>query len=140
MDIWLWTDALCINQENEFEKGYQIPKTLGIYSNAINVCIWIGESGANNERHRAMDFIPNIVNLNWLDRMTSEEMWNEQVAHSWVAFAKILTRPWFRRRWVIQEMASSRNASVQCGSRSVNWIGSELSTRGQNYQNSTQMH
>ncbi|KAF2675615.1 HET-domain-containing protein [Lentithecium fluviatile CBS 122367] len=121
-DLWLWIDALCIDQNNDAEKSHQIPKMLGIYSNALNVCIWVGESGDTDEGQKAMDFIPSIVNLKLLDRMTTQETPDEKIAASWAAFASILRRPWFRRRWVIQEVAASRNASVQCGNRSMNWI------------------
>jgi hypothetical protein len=121
-DLWLWIDALCINQGDVTEKSHQIPKMLDIYSNALNVCIWVGLSGLSEDGHRGMDFIPSILNLKLLDRMTAQDVPDEKIARSWVTFANILRRPWFRRRWVIQEVAASRNASVQCGSRSINWI------------------
>jgi hypothetical protein len=96
---------------------------LDIYCNAWNVCIWIGESDDTDEAgQHPMDFIPSIVNLKLLDRMVATEGLDEKTAVSWVAFATLLRRPWFRRRWVIQEVSSSRSASVQCGSKSVNWI------------------
>ncbi|KAF2181282.1 hypothetical protein K469DRAFT_752834 [Zopfia rhizophila CBS 207.26] len=105
-DLWFWIDAVCINQENDVEKSHQLAKMLDIYYDG----------------HHAMDFIPSIVNLKLLDRMVAGEGPDKKTAISWVAFANLLRRPWFRRRWVIQEVASSRRASVQCGKKSINWI------------------
>jgi hypothetical protein len=33
----------------------------------------------------------------------------------------LLCRDWFRRTWVIQEVASARNATVFCGNQSISW-------------------
>jgi hypothetical protein len=33
----------------------------------------------------------------------------------------LLSRGWFRRTWVIQEVAVSRQATIQCGNRSLPW-------------------
>jgi hypothetical protein len=37
-------------------------------------------------------------------------------------FGSDIRTNWFQRRWVIQEVAASRNASVQYGTRGMNWI------------------
>ena len=38
----LWIDAICINQEDKKEKTAQVLRMHEIYSNANNVCIWLG--------------------------------------------------------------------------------------------------
>src|SRR5262249_25157585 len=122
IDLWFWIDAICINQTDDVEKSRQLSKMLDIYSTAWNVCIWIGEHDADEVEPHPLDFIQNIVNLKKLDRMVSGEEQDQRTLKSWVEFAKLLKRSWFRRRWVIQEVAASRQASVQCGSKSINWI------------------
>jgi hypothetical protein len=121
-DLWFWIDAICIDQSNNIEKSHQLEKMLDIYCNAHNVCVWIGDGEPGEVESIAMDFIPNIINLKVLDRMISGVMTNEEMAVSCSAFAKLLRRPWFGRRWVIQEVAAARLASVQCGSKKINWI------------------
>jgi hypothetical protein len=39
----LWIDALCINQQDKDERGYQVAMMKDIYSNASRVYIWLGE-------------------------------------------------------------------------------------------------
>ncbi|RDW66580.1 hypothetical protein BP6252_10215 [Coleophoma cylindrospora] len=124
-DLWFWIDALCINQNDDAEKSNQLPKMLDIFCNAWNVCIWLGETEPVHTlrgAHDPLDFISTIVNLKLLDSIVESDDPNEDTAASFVAFANLLRRPWFRRRWVIQEVAASSRASVQCGSKKVNWI------------------
>ncbi|KAK5093728.1 hypothetical protein LTR70_005727 [Exophiala xenobiotica] len=39
----------------------------------------------------------------------------------WNALARFLSRPWFRRVWVIQEVAVSHRATVYCGDHEMDW-------------------
>lgn len=41
-DERLWIDALCIDQENDVEKSYQIPNMRFVYSKAAMVIAWLG--------------------------------------------------------------------------------------------------
>lgn len=98
-----------------------------VYSSAHNVCIWIGEDDASKEKSdllvsTAMDFVPSIVNLTVLERIVSGQESNEQTARSCSAFAKLLKKSWFGRRWVIQEVAAAHKASVHYGRHCINWI------------------
>lgn len=121
-DVWLWVDALCINQKDSNEKTHQLQKMLEIYGKARNVCIWIGENEADDKSLLAMDMIADCVNLKVLDRLVSPEVAYDKAVESWVAFADLLRRPWFTRRWVVQEVACARSVTIQCGQRDVNWI------------------
>ena len=40
---FLWVDALCINQDDNLERGHQVALMGSIYKNAGRVLIWIGE-------------------------------------------------------------------------------------------------
>ncbi|OTB05523.1 hypothetical protein M426DRAFT_10566 [Hypoxylon sp. CI-4A] len=39
---WLWADAICINQSDDVEKGYQVSMMSTIYSKASAVLSWLG--------------------------------------------------------------------------------------------------
>lgn len=40
----LWIDAICINQEDNDEKGVQVPLMRQIYQQASQVCVYLGEA------------------------------------------------------------------------------------------------
>jgi hypothetical protein len=114
-DIVLWVDAICINQENEEEKKIQVSKMPQIYNTAERVCIWLG---AGDERSdNAMKFIPKILDLRNLKDITKEERYTPQ----WNDLVELMRSRWFSRRWVIQELALARDATVHCGKEEVNW-------------------
>ncbi|KAF2185813.1 heterokaryon incompatibility, partial [Zopfia rhizophila CBS 207.26] len=39
----LWVDGTCINQENDIEKGAQVPMMRDIYAKAKSVIVWLGK-------------------------------------------------------------------------------------------------
>ncbi|KAF7532960.1 hypothetical protein G7054_g7474 [Neopestalotiopsis clavispora] len=45
----LWIDQICINQEDELEKGAQVAMMGAIYANAHAVVAWIGEANDQNQ-------------------------------------------------------------------------------------------
>jgi hypothetical protein len=40
--IYLWVDAICIDQNNNPERSIQVTKMAEIYNRASNVCVWLG--------------------------------------------------------------------------------------------------
>ncbi|KAI0126039.1 heterokaryon incompatibility protein-domain-containing protein [Xylariales sp. AK1849] len=120
--IWLWVDAICIDQTDEQEKNHQLSKMPSIYGNAWSVTIWIGDDYNSASQDLAMGFIPTILNLSLLDRLVATPVPNEETLKRWVAFASLLKRPWFNRRWVIQEIAYAKRAALRCGSNIINWL------------------
>ena len=123
--IMLWIDALCINQKDGQEKSHQLSRMLEIYSKAYNVRIWIGDEEKKEFSDDAMNFIEAAVDLKDLDRLVvpipDNPAVNNNTARLWAAFANLLKRPWFTRRWVVQEVASAKRASIQCGAMEKNW-------------------
>ncbi|KAL2059150.1 hypothetical protein ABVK25_000442 [Lepraria finkii] len=55
----IWIDAVCINQEDDAEKGRQIPCIRTIYSEAQRVIIWLGEH--ENDSELALRSMPNLI-------------------------------------------------------------------------------
>lgn len=111
----LWIDAVCIEQHKDREKNLQVAMMADIYSHAQNVCIWLGSQDESSDQ--ALDFISNQVS----DIGKFEEITSDAFAKEWVALGALMIRPWFSRRWVVQEIALARNATVHCGDRMVNW-------------------
>jgi len=40
--VWIWIDAICINQDNDEEKAKQIRSMHGVFSGAVEVLVWLG--------------------------------------------------------------------------------------------------
>ncbi|KAK3339775.1 heterokaryon incompatibility protein-domain-containing protein [Lasiosphaeria hispida] len=45
----LWIDALCINQQNNQEKGQQVQSMAKIYAKASRVIVWLGEPTVDSD-------------------------------------------------------------------------------------------
>ncbi|PMD15734.1 HET-domain-containing protein [Hyaloscypha hepaticicola] len=111
----IWVDALCINQSDPVEKSQQVPMMGKIYHRARSVLVWLGEEA--NDSDLALSFIPQVTDLSRFDRIIHDQ----GSTHKWYALSKMMNRPWFSRRWVVQELAFAREAKVYCGNGSVDW-------------------
>jgi hypothetical protein len=132
----LWVDALCINQEDEIEKTVQVRMMRRIYEDAFAVLIWLGEEKPQTtalaigllRSQKTLDLaqIKSEADLQSAILENEKEMLCScrQPEHkpAWDALAQdLLRRDWFRRMWVIQEMALARRAYVFCGPWSIQW-------------------
>ncbi|KAL8740940.1 MAG: hypothetical protein Q9184_008441, partial [Pyrenodesmia sp. 2 TL-2023] len=127
----LWVDAVCINQKDTEEKNQQVALMRRIYSAASAVLIWLGEP--SHDSHAAFELIPEILRAKRLDEASgiqNGDLWDLSKDHwglpwttdpVWYPLFALLRRPWFKRAWIIQELAVSTNATVLCGYDKVSW-------------------
>ena len=114
-DIVLWVDALCINQEDEIEKTQQVQKMAKIYGNAHRVLIWLGSGSEKCEK--ALSFINEILDLASFDALVTDE----KSPPKWAALVELMRCDWFSRRWVVQELALAKDATIHYSDREINW-------------------
>ncbi|KAI1193779.1 heterokaryon incompatibility protein-domain-containing protein [Nemania serpens] len=116
-DVFLWVDAICIDQSErgKVEKARQLAMMARIYNSASNVCVWLGEGYDGAET--AFGLVREIMNYRNFDEMILDPT----VKGAWRNLISIMKAPWFSRRWVIQEIALSRDASIHCGDRILHW-------------------
>lgn len=112
---FLWVDALCIDQSNEDEKSSQIPKMSQIYNGADHVRVWLGLEEGHSAK--AMEFVKKCLDLDDFDRLVRDSFASKE----WAALSTLMRRPWFNRRWIIQEIALAKSATLHCGKDSVPW-------------------
>ncbi|RYP28112.1 hypothetical protein DL767_007369 [Monosporascus sp. MG133] len=105
----IWVDAICINQEDKEERGQQVRSMAEIYCKANRVVVWLGEAGADD--HHTLKAIPGAAG----DQFTKSSG-NETSREAVLA---LLKRPWFRRIWVLQEVAAARHLRIICGSTEI---------------------
>lgn len=115
--VIIWTDAICIDQsENgEREKRQQLMMMDEIYKSASNVCVWIGNGFRGSTE--GMQLAREITNFQTFDKLIA----SGPLEPRWIELIRILKLPWFGRRWIIQEIALAREATVHCGLDRIHW-------------------
>jgi hypothetical protein len=64
-----------------------------------------------------MKFVERASDVRQIDSLVKDK----KVKPDWTAFAALIRRKWFNRRWVVQELHFAKWAIVHCGSESVRW-------------------
>ncbi|EGX45777.1 hypothetical protein AOL_s00140g93 [Orbilia oligospora ATCC 24927] len=115
--VTLWVDFLCINQDNAMEKTLQLREMVKIYRMAEEVYVWLGEADDRGRSDRAMDFIETVKDF----AMLSIYVEDTERADEWLNISELMRDRWFSRRWVVQEIALAKKATIHCGSKKVHW-------------------
>jgi hypothetical protein len=139
----LWIDALSINQQDVQERNKQVRNMGLIYQQATSVLIWLGQVDNNDSHLRAMlgamqfsfsgeqpridlfDYICSIIAVIDLDVVGSLNPRDR----AFEVLYELVSRPWFRRLWVVQELALSKSASIQIGTYLFPWAAFEQFVR-----------
>ena len=140
---------MCINQNDTLERSHQVSFMQSVYSSAEQTLIWLGEDDGTVEMaltsavqivmkmtHLDQSTQPNVSNneqpavvRDIIDGLRSMNRPGNLVSQSpdlprsddqaWKALARFLSRPWFTRVWVIQEIAMSQQAMTHVGDHSL---------------------
>ncbi|CAH0040078.1 unnamed protein product [Clonostachys rhizophaga] len=97
----IWIDAICINQEDKDEKGHQVQSMAKIYARASGVIVWLGKVA--DQSNEALEAIRAAAEGQSVDSATDK------------AILTLLNRPWFKRIWVLQEVAAARHILIRSG-------------------------
>ncbi|KAF1969904.1 HET-domain-containing protein, partial [Bimuria novae-zelandiae CBS 107.79] len=122
----LWVDALCIDQANLAERGAQVAQMDRIYAHASTVHVWLGpHADGSNDSIVLAEFLWRCA---FVERISPTELFTsgDEAANmaTLAALEKLtilLERPWWTRRWVVQEVALAREVLVHCGRKTVEW-------------------
>ena len=118
----VWIDAICINQADNDERGEQVQLMREIYTQAKEVIVWVGQ--ASNSSNLAMDFFESASTNPDMEHWFKETITNteqELYRKEWKAVFALLEREYWKRTWIIQELACAAKISLLCGMRSVSW-------------------
>lgn len=128
-DGWMaWADGICINQADDEEKSHQVRNMDLVYEGATRTTIWLGESADDSDL--AADLLDEYSKYQQDDseRCYERNFDDDLFLHRtrswtkhWEALGKLMSRPWFRRRWIIQEVVLSSPPEVLCGNREIPW-------------------
>ncbi|KAK4151278.1 HET-domain-containing protein [Chaetomidium leptoderma] len=123
--VVMWIDQLCINQDSIREKEQQIPLMSRIYQKAINTAMWLG--AGTPESDSAMQLLEDVNELlqyvdSDLHAADFERMGLPSAdSDAWGEMWHLLSRQWFTRVWIIEEVILSREPWVVCGQSLLFW-------------------
>lgn len=116
----LWVDAICINQANEpaarEERALQLRRMKEIFSAATSVIAWIGTEDASSSR--VFDLMEEMRKNRSLLEFVKK---NTISCENRKARDEFFARPYWRRVWIVQELAMAKILWVQCGLRKTLW-------------------
>jgi hypothetical protein len=119
--VYLWIDAVCINQADEREKAVQVQSMGRIYSRASEVLVWLGEATDTDQIEGVCESLQEIARRGNDEHGTSKT-WRPTSSQEVDSLSSFLNRPWFSRRWVLQEVAMNTNVTVHCGNYQISWV------------------
>ncbi|CAK7224192.1 hypothetical protein SEUCBS140593_005487 [Sporothrix eucalyptigena] len=103
----IWIDAVCIDQQNNAEKGQQVQMMAKVYNFADRVIVWLGDATDKGDQA--------LIDICKAASQQHARTPIDASASSQEAIIKLLQRPWFQRIWVLQEAAAARNILIKCG-------------------------
>lgn len=122
----LWVDAVCINQRDIAEKNVQVQNMATVYQRASRVLVWLGPiSNTSAMFWEVLDLYRTKRNLWQAEHPDHDQsqffMPLHLPAQARLAVHKFLSRSWFGRAWVIQEVVLAKSAIIRCGHREIDW-------------------
>ncbi|KAH7380061.1 heterokaryon incompatibility protein-domain-containing protein [Pyrenochaeta sp. MPI-SDFR-AT-0127] len=117
----LWIDAVCINQRDIAEKNSQVRQMQEIYQHAQQVVVWLDVDSWAKPAFDSIQVAFDLIKQS-LDRSETDKnnVWNSN--GPWIETLNMVFRlPYWDRMWIIQEVASNRNVTVQCRHCTLPW-------------------
>lgn len=142
----LWADAICIDQSDDEERSSQVALMAEIYSQAVQTVVWLGESDQTakmvfefadvltkmEQKANEVDPRTKVAGIlcgrlrplaKGLLRFSDDEVTSDDFYKMRWGIQALLARPFFRRVWVLQEvaLALTKDIVVHCGSSLIWW-------------------
>ncbi|KAK1833447.1 heterokaryon incompatibility protein-domain-containing protein [Podospora conica] len=154
----IWVDAVCINQNDNAEKGQQVGLMADIYGSASQTYVWLGtsadgsdlamttmrkvgqsmlkEENGTSPRQQFEDLTKNAAAGEWhlhspeeLQRLAPDliQEYIPNASFCAIECRKLLSRSYWTRMWVQQEVVLSPSPVICCGAEMVDWDTFEAS-------------
>lgn len=106
----IWVDSICVNQDDPEERSHQVNLMEQIFSKAFTVLIYLGQESQEHASGMAMSLLGQPERLRNVDGLNQHE--RESIKH-------LFERPYFRRMWIVQEVALAQTLELHCGPAST---------------------
>jgi hypothetical protein len=126
----LWVDSICINQQDPTERGSQVSFMASIYRSASTVIAWLGEEDVYTEESFALIRTLTTLCTDCRKQIMPKNMGSEAFGNIlgplandrvWSSLRQFWRRKYFRRAWIIQEVALAKKVIAQCGHHTLDW-------------------
>lgn len=127
----LWIDQITVNQQDLEERSSQVKRMAETFRLASRVVVWLGpESSDSNVAVDCVLEISSKVRVTGFAEMeatTSDRSWEDLETklpfdlRSISALYDFLSRPWFERLWIWQEVHAASSIVAVCGPRLIPW-------------------
>jgi hypothetical protein len=126
---YLWTDAICINQDKKAkeEKASQFPRMKDIYTRTAKCVVWLGDCPRGSRLDKALPQLPGL--LQRLQRYPPHLKFNEAsfkqygipapFSDLWEGLGDLLVNEWFTRVWTFQESVLPETLEILCGTHVI---------------------
>ena len=118
-----WVDQLCINQSNLSEKNVQVGMMEKIYKSASRVFAWLGPSDKfSAEACKLVEQIASIPKSEYSKVGYDVQTMVQNIPQSeWQSLSAMLSRSYFSRAWIVQELLLAHKIQLLCGSHTLSW-------------------
>lgn len=121
--VYLWIDAICINQTNVAERNHQVQSMGDIYAEARSVIVWLGADDAVSDGIKCMRD----------NQPSGHHGFRPDSAYQAIAITNVtdevkpfFTAPYWKRMWTVQEFLLARDVSFMT-SRMTIWMDELIS-------------
>jgi hypothetical protein len=138
--VFVWIDAICINQADLGERNSQVAMMQEIYSKAAGTLIWLGRQDKFSlqavplikQLSEVADlYLPEDEEITYDMMLSTGQLHDEEFFSSagitpltpldWNSISSFFSRSWFHRLWTVQELVMGKNDSklILCGDTSL---------------------
>jgi hypothetical protein len=118
-NLYLWVDALSINQGDTGERNHQVSQMRAIYSEAQQVVAWLGP------KHGLVERLFSYATSHTHGEASKNGLQNECAIFADQELADaleyLLLRPYWSRIWIIQEVVVATDLILMCGELFIEW-------------------
>ncbi|PMD37053.1 HET-domain-containing protein [Hyaloscypha variabilis F] len=139
----LWADAVCINQLDNEERGFQVRQMPSIYANAVRVLVWIDLPSSafkdfdllfDSDTTKYEDASEEGMSMGSASRILNEHVARLEVPGQTLenldpdtrvvasALCQLFEAPWFKRLWVVQEIGMAKSVLALIGDISIDFV------------------
>lgn len=123
--LGLWIDSICINQDNVEEKNVQVKQMRQTFQQARRVLVWLGNASADNilmQHYQNHGQLNGECRLSWHDFLAAKVPVDLSDSSPHVlrdSFHRVLHNDYWRRLWIVQEIALARSAIIILGTSTI---------------------